>query len=294
MSSEPIARIFIAETGVDVPSVSADQMRELDRIAIEETGPSLLQMMENAGRNLALLAMELMGPHWRKATVLTLAGNGGNGGGGICAARHLSNHGVTVDLCLAAPESLSDAALAQRSMFRFTNGRELTCGELDSLKPDLIIDSLIGYGLRARPHGTVEELVTWSNRSRIPVLSLDIPRSRRYQRRCTWGIHPSHLDDESCPSQVRITCSKHRSTLPCRYRNPNCNSSPGDAELHPAVRQAVLDWAEGWAYRDTGMIAQGRSNVPATVPGGATRRPSSAREKGFAERKKSEFFRVAS
>ena len=175
MSSEPVAGIFIAETGVDVPSVSADQMRELDRIAIEETGPSLLQMMENAGRNLALLAMELMGPHWRKATVLILAGNGGNGGGGICAARHLSNHGVTVDLCLAAPESLSDAALAQRSIFRFTKGREVTRGELDSLKPDLIIDSLIGYGLRARPHGTVEELVIWSNRSRIPVLTLDVP-----------------------------------------------------------------------------------------------------------------------
>ena len=47
MSSEPVAGIFIAETGVDVPSVSADQMRELDRIAIEETGPSLLQMMED-------------------------------------------------------------------------------------------------------------------------------------------------------------------------------------------------------------------------------------------------------
>ena len=150
-------------------------MRELDRIAIEETGPSLLQMMENAGRNLALLAMELMGPHWQSAKVLTLAGSGGNGGGGVCAARHLSNHGVAVDLCLAAPESLSDAVLEQRKIFGFSKGKEVTPGELSSVKPDLIIDALIGYGLEASPRDAAEELIQWANRTQIPVLSLDVP-----------------------------------------------------------------------------------------------------------------------
>jgi NAD(P)H-hydrate epimerase len=53
MNSQTGTGHFIAETGVKVPAVTGEQMRELDRIAIEETGPSLLQMMENAGRNLA-------------------------------------------------------------------------------------------------------------------------------------------------------------------------------------------------------------------------------------------------
>lgn len=39
---------FLAE-GMEVPAVTADQMREVDRIAMQETGPNLFQMMENAG-----------------------------------------------------------------------------------------------------------------------------------------------------------------------------------------------------------------------------------------------------
>jgi NAD(P)H-hydrate epimerase len=44
---------FFTDSGVEVPAVTTEQMREVDRIAIEETGPNLFQMMENAGRNLA-------------------------------------------------------------------------------------------------------------------------------------------------------------------------------------------------------------------------------------------------
>ena len=35
------------------PAVTAQQMREVDRVAVEEMGPNLHQMMENAGRSLA-------------------------------------------------------------------------------------------------------------------------------------------------------------------------------------------------------------------------------------------------
>src|SRR5215469_15771025 len=87
---------FITEDGIEVPAVDTDQMREVDRIAVEETGPNLYQMMENAGRNLASLAIEVMGKEWQKAKILVLAGTGGNGGGGICAARHLANRNSTV------------------------------------------------------------------------------------------------------------------------------------------------------------------------------------------------------
>src|SRR5258708_38346465 len=92
---------FVADNGVEIPAINAEQMRQVDRIAMEETGPNLLQMMENAGRNLASLSMQLLGGGYKDAVVVVLAGPGGNGGGGICAARHLSNHGVDVALCLS-------------------------------------------------------------------------------------------------------------------------------------------------------------------------------------------------
>jgi hypothetical protein len=52
---------FFTDSGIEVPALTADQMREVDRIAMEETGPNFFQMMENAGRNLAMLTIEVLG-----------------------------------------------------------------------------------------------------------------------------------------------------------------------------------------------------------------------------------------
>ena len=84
---------FRTEDGIVVPSVSVDQMQEVDRIAVEEFGLGILQMMENAGRNLAENVIDLIGE--TGGDVAILAGGGGNGGGGLCCARHL--HMAQVD-----------------------------------------------------------------------------------------------------------------------------------------------------------------------------------------------------
>jgi len=39
---------FLTTSGLVVPAVTTDQMREIDRIAIEKTGPNLFQMMEKS------------------------------------------------------------------------------------------------------------------------------------------------------------------------------------------------------------------------------------------------------
>ena len=43
---------------MDVPHLTAAQMREVDRLMIQEYGIKLLEMMENAGRNLAHVARD--------------------------------------------------------------------------------------------------------------------------------------------------------------------------------------------------------------------------------------------
>lgn len=40
----------------ELPAITAEQMREVDRIMVDELGIELVQMMENAGRSLADLA----------------------------------------------------------------------------------------------------------------------------------------------------------------------------------------------------------------------------------------------
>lgn len=167
--------LWITDTGVEVPAVTESQMREIDRIAIEETGPNLYQMMENAGRNLALAAIGMLGDNWREARVLVLAGSGGNGGGGICAARHLANRDVDVGVCLAAPDRLGEVPSFQLKVFRNTAGTVVESGRDAFDGVVLILDALIGYSLRGAPGGITADLIGWANESGVPILSLDVP-----------------------------------------------------------------------------------------------------------------------
>lgn len=82
--------------GRTVRAVSARRMAEVDRVATDEVGLHLLSMMENAGRALALEARERSpgGP------ITVFVGSGGNGGGGLVAARHLANAGRRVRVVL--------------------------------------------------------------------------------------------------------------------------------------------------------------------------------------------------
>ena len=101
---------FKTASGTIVPAISAEQMHQVDRIVVEETGPNLYQMTENAGRNMAMHIMEMKACD-QHSTIVVLAGTGGNGGGGICAARHLANHGFVVFLALTHTDRLGDVPL---------------------------------------------------------------------------------------------------------------------------------------------------------------------------------------
>jgi len=163
------------DKGLEVPAVTTDQMRGVDRIAIEEAGPNLYQIMENAGRNLAELALFKLGTNWEQARVVVLAGPGGKGGGGICAARHLENRGVDVCLCLSKPDQLSEVPTYQRKIFRSTGRGEVLIEELKEVRPQLILDALIGYSLNGAPRGFAKNLIQGGNNTGVPILSLDVP-----------------------------------------------------------------------------------------------------------------------
>ncbi len=166
---------FLTPSGVEVPAVTTNQMRDIDRIAMEETGPNLFQMMENAGRNLAEMAIECLGANWRQAKIVVLAGTGGNGGGGIAAARHLANHGAHVALCLARHDKLSEVSAWQRKIFQSTSGTEVLPQDLEKGPAQIILDALIGYGLDSAPSGVFADLIAWANNTGAPILSLDVP-----------------------------------------------------------------------------------------------------------------------
>ena len=159
------------------PSVSAEsigwltteQMIEVDRVMIEDLHIELLQMMENAGRNLARVALELFDP----THVTVCAGSGGNGGGGLVAARHLHLAGADVEVVLAAARDRFTPVPAHQLEIIDRIGLDVL-EEVPS-HTELIIDAIIGYSLRGEPRGLAAEVMTQVMTSSAPVLSLDTP-----------------------------------------------------------------------------------------------------------------------
>jgi NAD(P)H-hydrate epimerase len=153
--------------GAAVPVLTAEQMREVDRAMVDDVHIELIQMMENAGRSLAHLAIARFAP----SSVTVPFGPGGNGGGGLVAARHLINRGHTVSVVLSEPDSLTPVPAHQADIL-------VRMGAVVTTAPDpadLIVDALIGYSLRGDPTGRAAELIEWTNGQPGPVLALDAP-----------------------------------------------------------------------------------------------------------------------
>jgi NAD(P)H-hydrate epimerase len=150
-----------------MPAVTADQMREVDRAMVDDLHIELVQMMENAGRHLADLALSRFDP----TSVTVLAGPGGNGGGGLVAARHLANRGCHVVVVLSDPDRLGPVPAHQADILDRIGLRPAA-----SPSPaDLVIDALIGYSLHGDPSGPAGALIEWANDQAAPVLALDTP-----------------------------------------------------------------------------------------------------------------------
>jgi NAD(P)H-hydrate epimerase len=171
-----VRHLFRTAEGVPIPAVTATQMREVDRIAVEEFGLGVLQMMENAGRNLAGNVMEMLAGSFGEVTVL--AGAGGNGGGGLCAARHLHNRGYKVNLVLDREASaLGDPAANQLHILQAAGLHPVpSSGAEEALRrAEVVVDALIGYSLRGAPRGRAAELIDLCNKLGSRILSLDVP-----------------------------------------------------------------------------------------------------------------------
>mgnify|MGYP000695157994 CR=1 FL=1 len=164
---------FRTSTGLSLTAVTADQMRNVDRVAVEDVGLQLLQMMENAGRILAWHVHEI-----RENKVVIIAGNGGNGGGGLACARHLANRDVPTRVILDRPSDDLSGAAAHQCQILDEMDVSITSGveSLDTVdERRTIVDALIGYGITGEVQPPAAEYIDRMNDLSGPTVSLDIP-----------------------------------------------------------------------------------------------------------------------
>lgn len=165
--------------------VTAEEMRELDRLTIEKYGTPGHVLMERAGRGATEFLLKVFPRLRRKGSrVVVCAGKGNNGGDGFVMARLLRRHGVAVQVfLLGRTEEVRGDAAKNLHTFARQRGRivELTAAEqMEELeaalcRADVIVDAIFGTGLSSAVRGLHAEVIERINRAGPPVFAVDIP-----------------------------------------------------------------------------------------------------------------------
>jgi ADP-dependent NAD(P)H-hydrate dehydratase / NAD(P)H-hydrate epimerase len=136
-----------------VPVISVEEMRAWEQ-ATWDQGVSELEVIDQVGKAIA----DWISPNLKQDDrVLMLVGKGHNGDDGKAAARHLPN-GVSIVI------EIIDPAMALVQVEEALN-----------LRPNLIVDCLFGIGLNRPLSQDWCELIEQINRSKLPIVSIDVP-----------------------------------------------------------------------------------------------------------------------
>jgi len=162
---------------------TASDIRRMDERAEKEFGLTRLLLMENSGYSVVLAMERVLGSVEGKRVAI-FCGKGGNGGDGMCAARHLISHGASVVVGLAGTkaELQGETAVMCGILEKMGLGPREVRGDADLPwvqaaigAADLVVDALLGTGSRPPLTGVVDQIVGIVNSSGKPVVSIDIP-----------------------------------------------------------------------------------------------------------------------
>ena len=157
---------------------TAAQMREMDRQTIEDYGVPSIVLMENAALRVVDVIAERFGP-LRGKRIVVVCGKGNNGGDGLAIARHLATRfGADVSVHLAADPAdyVGDAAVQYKMAQAF--GLSVHASgppRIGGGKGALVVDALLGTGIKGGVEGHLAETVDAMNASYAPIVAVDVP-----------------------------------------------------------------------------------------------------------------------
>ncbi len=152
---------------------SVAQVRALDAHAINVLGVPGYTLMQRA----AEASLNALRSRWPTAMhIAIVCGGGNNGGDGYVLARYARAAGLTVSLFAAVDRKLLKGD-ARRAADDFLAGggqaQVFSAAALDAA--ELLVDALLGTGARAPLPPEMLAVIAAMNRSRLPILALDLP-----------------------------------------------------------------------------------------------------------------------
>lgn len=159
------------------PAITAAQMAEIDRVVPTEYHISVEMLMENASRAVAEAARAFFDGSVAGRRIIALVGPGNNGGDALGASRHLSNWGAEITVVLALdPQRVRPLPRTQLEALSAAGVPALRAiDDAELARAGLVLDGLLGYSATGAPHGEIASLIDAANRSRAPILAIDLP-----------------------------------------------------------------------------------------------------------------------
>lgn len=163
-------------------ALTAEQMRELDRVVIEDVGVLGPVLMERA----ALGVSEFILRSYPGRHTLVVCGRGNNGGDGLAAARqlHVAGHPV---VCLVAADTVEQLSVDARLNFQAAQRCGVNIRPVVSAEPvpdfllretEVVVDCLLGTGAVGEIRKSLLPFVQAINilgAGGVPVVAVDIP-----------------------------------------------------------------------------------------------------------------------
>lgn len=153
---------------MDVPTLTVEQMRDVDAAASAEYGISTASLMEHAGYQIAAHVRE---HHLQADRIHVYCGAGNNGGDGMVAARRLASWGFDV-LAILASRNLSGLPAEQLWALERSDA---SIADAPSGDPDVVVDALLGTGLHGDPQEPYAVLIETVNDAWADTIAVDVP-----------------------------------------------------------------------------------------------------------------------
>jgi len=152
---------------------STAQVRALDAHAINELGIAGYTLMKRAGE----AALRYLRTRWPMAhRIVIVCGRGNNAGDGYVLARFAHAAGLTVTVLSASPpEQLRGDARQAHEDFSASGGAAHPFAAERLAAGEVIVDALLGTGLKGSVHAELAQVIRAINSSGRPVFALDVP-----------------------------------------------------------------------------------------------------------------------
>jgi NAD(P)H-hydrate epimerase len=159
---------------------NAEEMQGLDRETISQAGISAELLMENAGLYAALWLVRAFPQKFHDTRFFCLCGPGNNGGDGFVVARHLARMGFRPRVAFVGDITKASPLCRKNHdwLLEYLPGSVRHWNEYRGEIPpdtDVIIDALLGIGIRGAVREPFASCIEAINRAGRPVVSLDTP-----------------------------------------------------------------------------------------------------------------------